>query len=72
MSPSPFDLIQQLPAEEQLRLVVQIWDHLGESKEPVKLPEWHEFEASRRLAELEASPDLAIDRQELWKRVRGD
>jgi putative addiction module component (TIGR02574 family) len=61
--------LRKLPASEKLQLVEELWDDLAESAEPLPLPSWHEDEARRRAAELVADPSLAIDREELWRRV---
>ena len=66
---TPLEQIQQLPIADRLRLVEQIWDGIGDSDEPLILRGWHEDEARRRSAELDADPDIAITREELWKRV---
>ena len=66
---TPLEQIQQLPIADRLRLVEQIWDGIGDSDEPLVLREWHEDEARRRSAELDKDLDIAITREELWKRV---
>ena len=68
MQPS-FDELHSLPVADKLRLVEQLWDDIAASDEPVPLPEWHKEEAQRRAAELEANPEMALNRDELWKRV---
>ncbi len=55
----------QLPIQEKLRVVEQLWDDIAESREPFPLPEWHREEAERRAADLRADPSMAISRQEL-------
>ena len=64
---TPLDQIRQLPIEEQLAIVHQIWDSLHESPELVQ--EWHIQEARRRSAELDADPSIAISEDDVWKRV---
>ena len=66
---SPLDQIRQLPIEQQLAIVHQIWDGLHASSELVQ--SWHIDEARRRAAELEADPSIAISADEVWKRVDG-
>ena len=67
----PADLaeLRTLPASEKLRIVEQLWDDIGASEEPVIIQDWHKSEASRRLAELQANPALALSRDELWRQV---
>jgi putative addiction module component (TIGR02574 family) len=62
---------RSLPVEEKLRLVEMLWDDIGAANEPVILHSWHVKEASRRAAELKSDPSIAIDRDELWRRVDG-
>ena len=68
----PLEQIQQLPVAERLRLVEQIWDGIGESEERLIVRDWHKDEARKRAAELREDPNLAITRDELWKRVDDD
>jgi putative addiction module component (TIGR02574 family) len=42
--------IQQLPIEERLKLVEDIWDGIAATPEAVPIPEWHRAELDRRLA----------------------
>ncbi|REJ69828.1 MAG: Addiction module component, CHP02574 [Planctomycetota bacterium] len=71
MNPS-FDQIQHLPIADRLRLVEQIWDGIATADEPLLIQDWHRDEARRRSQDLDDDPDLAIDRDELWKRVDDD
>ena len=66
---NPLDQIRQLPIDQQLALVHQIWDGLHASSDLVQ--SWHVEEAGRRSADLEADPSIAISEDELWKRVDG-
>jgi putative addiction module component (TIGR02574 family) len=66
---NPLDQIRQLPVDQQLDIVHQIWDGLHESSELVQ--EWHIKEARRRSAEIEADPSIAISEDDVWKRVDG-
>ena len=61
--------LRGLPVAEKLRVVEELWDDIGESKEPFPLPAWHRAEAERRGAELEQDPSIALTREELWRRV---
>jgi putative addiction module component (TIGR02574 family) len=42
--------IQQLPIEERLKLVEDIWDGIAATPDAVPIPEWHRAELDRRLA----------------------
>ncbi len=63
--------LHNLPVAEKLLIVEALWDGIGESNEPIVLHSWQIDEASRRSAELKADPSIAIDRDELWRRVDG-
>lgn len=45
------DEILRLPADQQLELVEEVWDHLAASPSNVPVPAWHRAELDRRLAE---------------------
>ncbi len=65
------DRLRNLPVAEKLRIVEQLWDDIHESDEPLVVQGWHKVEASRRAAELDANPNIALTRAELWNRVDG-
>ena len=60
-----------LPVTEKLRIVTQLWDDIASSPDPITVPPEVIREASRRSAELDADPSMAIDDDELWRRVDG-
>ena len=66
-----FSTLRDLPTTEKLRLVTQLWDDIASSSEPVVVPAETLEEATRRSKELQANPDIAIDEEELWRRVDG-
>jgi putative addiction module component (TIGR02574 family) len=61
--------LRKLSVADKLRLVEQLWDDIGASAEPFPLQPWHMREADRRAAELKAQPEIALTREEVWKRV---
>lgn len=63
--------IRDLPIAEKLRLVTELWNDIASSPEPIVVPPEVLREASRRSAELHDNPSLAIDDDELWRRVDG-
>ena len=63
------DNLRKLPVADKLRIVEQLWDDIHESDERLVLKDWHKEEAQRRLSDLEANPEAALTREELWKRV---
>ena len=63
--------LRNMPVAEKLRLVTQLWDDIAASSEPIVVPPELIREASRRSAELAADPSIALDDDELWRRVDG-
>lgn len=61
--------LHNLPVSEKLRIVEALWDDIGASDEPIVLHAWQRDESQRRAAEMKADPSIAIDRDELWRRV---
>jgi putative addiction module component (TIGR02574 family) len=65
------DELKKLPVSEKLRIVELLWDDIGESQESPSLHPWQFEEAHRRSLEMQSDPSIAIDRDELWRRVNG-
>lgn len=65
------DELKKLPVAEKLRIVELLWDNIAESQEPLPLNSWQVEEAKRRSLELQRDPSIAIDLDELWRRVDG-
>ncbi len=63
--------LKNLPVADKLKIVELLWDDIGASNEPIELHSWQFDEATRRSNELKADPSIAIDRDELWRRVDG-
>lgn len=63
--------LHKWPISEKLRIVEALWDDIGASDEPIVLQPWQRDEAQRRRNEMKADPSIAIDREELWRRVNG-
>ncbi len=63
------DDLRKLSVADKLHIIEELWDDISNSDEPLILRDWHKDEARRRAAELEANPDIAITRDELWRRV---
>lgn len=61
--------LRKLPVADKLRIVAQLWDDIHESDEALILQDWHKEEAQRRSAELEANPDIALTREEVWEQI---
>lgn len=61
--------LKKLPLAERLLVLEELWDDLPPRADPLLLPEWQRQVAEQRLAELQANPTLAINEDELWRRV---
>lgn len=62
------DELRALPPAEKMRLVEMLWDDLGESTEPIPLPDWVDQEAARRREEMRDS-SCGISHEEAWQRI---
>ena len=58
--------IGKLPVEDQVVLVQRIWDGIADSNTPLDLTDAQKAELSRRSAELDANPDIAVP----WEEVK--
>jgi hypothetical protein len=63
--------LRGLPVADKLRLVTHLWDDIARENRPILVPPDVLSEATRRSDELAADPSLAIDDDELWRRVDG-
>ncbi|OWK38541.1 addiction module protein [Fimbriiglobus ruber] len=71
MAPTIQDLgIDQLSAENRLRLIGEIWDSLA--SEGTAIPESHRDELDRRLAAADANPAAGRPWHEVRARLRGE
>lgn len=63
--------LRDLPIVDKLRIVTELWDDIAASTDPIVVPPDVLQEAARRSAELKSDPSIAIDDDELWRRVDG-
>ena len=71
MSPTIHDLgIDQLSAEDRLRLIGEIWDSLSRP-EKTRIVAGHQAELDRRIEEADANPDAGQPWEEVRARLRG-
>lgn len=66
-----FASLRNLPVADKLRIVTELWDQIATSSEPMVVPPEVLRVVSQRSAELKADPSIAIDDNELWRRVDG-
>ena len=64
--------LHKLPADKKLKILFELWDDIASSKETIALPDCVKSEIDRRCAEHEADPSIAIDEDEMWRRVDED
>ena len=65
------ETLHALTPDEKLAIVTQLWDDLAASA-PLTLPDDELAEMNRRRDEMLANPEIAIDADEVWRRVDGD
>ena len=58
--------IDQLNPEQRIALALEIWESLGDARPSVQLTAEQRAELSRRNAELDAKPELALR----WEQIR--
>jgi len=61
--------LHALPADEKLRIVEMLWDDLGESEQPLPLPDWVNRETARRREAMKQNPTLGMSHEETWRRI---
>jgi len=64
--------LRSLPITEKLRIVELLWDDIGESNEPLPISAWQREEVERRRDEMLKNPDMGLDHEQVWKRIRGE
>jgi putative addiction module component (TIGR02574 family) len=63
-----FKQILELPADQRLQLVEDIWDSLAQSEADVPVPDWHRQELDRRLAD--PREDATVSWNEVQQRLK--
>ncbi len=67
MSPTMKDLgIDRLSTEQRVALALEIWESLGDARPPGRLTAAQRIELTRRDAELEGNPGIALT----WEQIR--
>ena len=62
------DQIENLPVDEKLRLVEEIWDRIAAHPDRLPVPDSHSVEVERRLNDHIANPDDVLD----WDDVKAE
>lgn len=63
--------IAEMPIQQRIQLVEDIWDSIAGMPQAVEMPEWHKQELENRLAAYHANPNEGSPWQEVKKRVLG-
>jgi len=63
--------IAEMPLDQRIQLVEDIWDSIAELPESVSIPEWHKKELDKRLEAYHANPDEGSPWHEVRKRSTG-
>jgi putative addiction module component (TIGR02574 family) len=63
--------LNRLPVSEKLKLATKLWDDIAASSEEIIVPPEVIAEAKLRSLEIKIDPSMAIDDEELWRRVDG-
>ena len=63
-----FKQILELPADQRLQLVEDIWDSLAQSEADVPVPDWHRAELDHRLAD--PREDATVSWDEVQQRLK--
>lgn len=59
-----------LSIDERMQLVEAVWDGIAAEQPTPQLTEAQKHELERRLAELDASPEIAVPWEEVWAQAK--
>jgi putative addiction module component (TIGR02574 family) len=71
MKPITASDIAEMPVNERIQLVEDIWDSIAELPEAVEIPQWHKEEIEKRLKAYHDNPDEGSPWTDIKKRVTG-
>lgn len=63
--------IAEMPVEDRIQLVHDIWDSIAELPEAVPVPDWHKEELQKRLEEFHQNPNEGSPWSEVKARILG-
>jgi putative addiction module component (TIGR02574 family) len=63
--------IAEMPIQQRIQLVEDIWDSIAAMPEAVPVPEWHKQELEKRLEAYHANPHEGSPWQEVKQRIVG-
>jgi putative addiction module component (TIGR02574 family) len=62
--------LRELPLDERIRLVEDLWDSIAEEESALPVPLAHKAELDARLRSFETDGDLGSDAQSVIDRIR--
>ena len=63
--------IIEIPIDQRIQLVEDIWDSIAEVPQSVKVPDWHKKELEKRLENYHANPEEESPWAEVKERFLG-
>ncbi|CAD7853239.1 MAG: hypothetical protein [Olavius algarvensis Gamma 1 endosymbiont] len=63
--------LAEIPIDQRIRLVEDLWDSITESIEEIEIPAWHKTELEKRLREYDLNPNEGAPWSEVKKRIIG-
>ena len=63
--------IVEMPIQQRIQLVEDIWDSIAEMPEAVEVPEWHKKELDKRLEAYHANTGEVSPWEDVKKRILG-
>jgi len=63
--------IAEMPINERINLVEDIWDSIADLPETVKIPEWHKKELEKRLKAYHENPNEGSPWADVKERIIG-
>ena len=61
--------IAEMPLDQRIQLVEDIWDSIAELPESVAVPEWHKDELEKRLDAYHANPSQGTPWRDIKNRI---
>jgi len=61
--------IIEMPIQERIQLVEDIWDSIAAIPEEIKIPDWHKAELDKRLESYHNNPDAGSPWPEVKQRI---
>jgi putative addiction module component (TIGR02574 family) len=63
--------IVEIPIDQRIQLVEDIWDSIAAIPQSVKIPDWHKKELEKRLEDFHADPEGVSPWAEVKERIPG-